>query len=75
MNPVDFLKRILNRNVNPEQILGNMIRNNNNPMFSNLIKMAQEGNSKGVENFARNIFKEQGRDFDKEFSDFRNKLK
>ena len=75
MNPIDFFKGMLNKNANPEQILGNMMKNNNNPVFSNLIKMAQEGNSKGVENFARNLFKEQGRDFDKEFAEFRKSFK
>ena len=46
------------------------IANNNNPMLKNLLEMAQQGNSKGIEDFARNLYKEKGRDFDKEFSAF-----
>ena len=48
---------------------------NQNPMFNNLIDMAQRGDSKGVETFARNLFKERGRDFDKEFAEFMGKMK
>lgn len=52
-----------------------MIEKNTNPMISNLIKMAKEGNSKGVEEFARNICKERGRNFDDEFSKFMSNFK
>ena len=46
-----------------------------NPMFSQLVEMANNGDSKGVENFARNLLKERGMDFDKEFAKFRNNFK
>ena len=46
-----------------------MVRNTN-PMIANVIRMAQNGDTKGVEEFARNICKEKGIDFDKEFSKF-----
>lgn len=76
MNPMETIKNFIGKGMNPEQVLEKMISNNNqNPVFGNLIKMAKDGNSKGVEDFARNLFKEQGRDFDKEFAEFRNKLK
>lgn len=74
MNPVDMIKNFMGKGMNPEQILANMLNNNNNPVFNNLLKMAKEGNSDGVRNFARNLFKEQGRDFDKEFTEFRQKF-
>lgn len=75
MNPVEMIKGFVGKGMNPEQILQNMMgKNNNNPVFNNLVKMAKEGNSDGIENFARNLFKEQGRDFDKEFSEFRQKF-
>ena len=61
--------------MNPREILANFISKNQNPMFNNLINMAQKGDSKGVENFARNLFKERGRDFDKEFAEFMGKMK
>ena len=52
-----------------------MIKSNNNPMIKNLVEMAEKGNSKGVEEFARNLYAQQGRDFDKEFGEFMNNFK
>lgn len=70
------LNNFMKQQINPKQLLMNfMQQNNQNPMINNLINMAQKGDSKGVENFARNLFKEQGRDFDKEFSDFMKNFK
>lgn len=43
---------------------------NNNPMFRDLIQKAQRGDKQSIENFARNICKERGIDFDKEFANF-----
>lgn len=43
---------------------------NNNPMFRDLIQKAQKGDRQSIENFARNICKERGIDFDKEFANF-----
>ena len=62
---------------NPIQMLKNMIMNKqiNNPIFKEVINKAQKGDSKGVEEFARNLFKEQGRDFDKEFGEFMKNFK
>lgn len=58
--------------MNFKQIVMNMLKNNNNPIFSNLIDMAEKGDTKGVENFARNYYKEHGKDFDKEIANFQN---
>ena len=74
MNPIEMIKGFIGKGMNPQQILGNVMKNNSNPVFDNLIEKAKEGDSKGVENFARNLFKEQGRDFDKEFAEFRKKF-
>ena len=52
-----------------------MMKDNGNPVLNNLINMAKTGDSKGVENFARNICKEKGKDFDKEFSEFMSNFK
>lgn len=73
-NSMEMIKTIMS-NKNPQQVIQNMISSNTNPMLNNLINMAQNGDTKGVENFARNIFKEKGRDFDKEFSEFMNNFK
>ena len=56
---------------NPIQMLKNIVMNKqiNNPILKDVINKAQKGDSKGVEEFARNVWKEQGRDFDKEFNE------
>lgn len=60
---------------NPKDAVMNMVKSNNNPMIKNLVEMAEKGDRQGVENFARNLMKEQGKDFDKEFGDFINNFK
>lgn len=62
---------------NPINILKNIVMNKqiNNPILKDIINKAQKGDNKGVEIFARNLFREQGRDFDKEFSQFMNNFK
>ena len=57
----------------PEKLLSEMMLRN--PMMNNLIRMAKSGNIQDVENFARNVFREQGRDFDAEFSVFNKNFK
>jgi hypothetical protein len=63
--------------MNPIQMIKNMIlnKNINNPILKEVIAKAQNGDTKGVEAFARNFLKEQGRDFDKEFNEFMKNFK
>lgn len=80
MNPLDTIKIFLNNGGSLEKAIqnamANTVKNNNsNPMFANLINMAEKGDTKGVEDFARNLLKEQGRDFDKEYTEFRKNFK
>lgn len=75
MNPMEMIKNFIGKGLNPQQILNSMMNNNNNPVLNNLIQKAKQGDTKGVEDFARNFFKEQGRDFDKEYSQFKNSFK
>lgn len=74
MNPMQMLQSFLGRGMSPQQII-NQMSGNKNPMITNLMNMMKTGDSKGVENFARNIFKEKGRDFDKEFGEFKKNFK
>lgn len=74
MNPIQILQGFLGKGMSPQQIISQMM-GNKNPMIANLMNMMQNGNSKAVEDFARNMFKEKGRDFDKEFSEFRKNFK
>lgn len=61
MNPLELIKAIKN----PQEFVMNMVSTNTNPMLKNLVEMAQKGDKQGIENFARNIFKEKGEDYDK----------
>ena len=74
MNPMQFMS-MLKSIKNPKDAVIGMIKSNNNPMIKNLVEMAEKGNSKGVEEFARNLYAQQGRDFDKEFGEFMNNFK
>ncbi len=73
MNPTNFIKNYMLRGLTPKGIVKQIA--GNNPILGNLINMAERGDNQGVENFARNMLKERGMDFDKEFSTFKNSLK
>lgn len=64
---IDFMRSIKN----PKQTVINMMKNNSNPIITNLVQMAEKGDYEGVEKFTRNYFKEQGRDFDKELAELK----
>ena len=70
-NPMEIIKLIKN----PQKFVLNMLGGNNNPIMNNLKQMANDGNQKGVEEFARNLFKQNNRDFDEEFKEFMNNIK
>ena len=42
-----------------------------NPVFNNIIRLIEEGNTKEIESIVRNIATERGIDFDKEFNSFK----
>ena len=73
-NPLNRIKSFIKQQGNPKELLINFMQQNNNPMINNLIKSAQNGDTKQIEKFARNMFKEQGRDFDTEFKQFMQNL-
>ena len=73
-NPMQFMN-MLKGIKSPKDAVINMIKSNNNPMIKNLVEMAKNGDNQGVENFARNLYKQQGRDFDKEFNEFMKNFK
>lgn len=76
MNPIQVLSKF--KGQSPQQIAMKLIGNTNNPVINNLVQMAKNGDRQGIENFARNVLKEQGRDFDKEYAQMQeiiNKMK
>lgn len=67
MNPLEIIKAIKN----PQEFVLNTLGTNTSPMIKNLVEMAKKGDKQGVENVARNYFKEQGQDFDQIMSNFK----
>jgi hypothetical protein len=45
--------------------------NQGNAVAANLMQLARQGNTREIEQIARNIAKEKGVDFDKEFNSFK----
>ena len=60
---------------NVKELVMNLVKNNCNPVIKNLITMAEKGDTKGIEEFARNYMKEQGRNYDEEFNNFMNNFR
>ena len=61
------------KNGNPEQTMISMLERSaqGNPFMGNLLQMARNRDAAGIENVARNIAKEKGIDYDKEFNSFK----
>ena len=71
MNPMQMLQGMRN----PQQFLQQMMGNNSvmkNPMARNAMQMAQNGDSKGIEQMARNLCKEKGIDADDVFNQIKS---
>ena len=77
MNPMQMLQMLMKKGNNPQQMVEQMIQSmgGNNPMLGNLMQLAKNGNTKNIEQFARNICKSKGIDFDTQFEDFMKQLK
>ena len=71
-NILQFVSLIKN-NPNPQAIVMNELqrRAQNNPVLGNIATLVQNGDTQGVETVVRNIAKERGIDFDKEFNSFK----
>lgn len=69
---VQFMNMI--KGGNPQQFVMNMLNERaqtGDPMMQSLLKSVQTGNSRDIEVIARNVAKERGIDFDKEFNSFK----
>lgn len=75
LNPLQFIAMIKNGQ-NPQQLMLNFLEAEaeNSPMTKNLLTLAKNKDSKGIEEIARNLYKERGLDFDKEFTAFKQLL-
>ena len=74
MNQINMLKGMMGIG-NPKDMVLKMLKNNTNPIFANLTQMMEKGDDKGIEQFARNMCKEKGIDFDKQFNEFMSNFK
>lgn len=72
MNPLEIVKNYMTKGLTPKGIVKSLV--GNNPIFNNLIEMAEKGNNQGVEAFARNMLKERGLDLDKEMENMKKVL-
>lgn len=76
MNNIMQLLQAIKSGQNPDQLMISMLQNQigNNPIGQNLIKMAQNNDTKGIEQVARNLCAQRGLNFDTEFAAFRKQL-
>lgn len=63
---------MIKRGQNPQQVMMNLLQNmQSTPMGANLLNLAKQNRAADIEQIARNVMKQQGRDFDTEFQAFR----
>ena len=78
-SPQDMLRLITSfKNQDPSALVSNMVNeaaSQGNPIMQNLANLIKEGKTDEIENVVRNIAKERGMDYDKEFKAFRNTFK
>lgn len=74
MNPLELFKIFSGKGGSIEEFIVQQMAGNSNPIINDLIRMAKKGDNKSIENFARNIAKERGINFDKEYSNFFSSL-
>nr|DAQ23334.1 MAG TPA: hypothetical protein [Bacteriophage sp.] len=75
INPMQLIQMM--RGGNPQQFIQQIMGNNqimSNPMAKNAIGMAQQGNTKGIEQLARNLCKEKGLNADDVFNQFKRNI-
>lgn len=73
VNPMELIMAIRNGQ-NPEQLMLGILEQNmssSNPMLGNLLMLAKNNNTPEIEKIARNIARERGIDYDKEFEAFK----
>ena len=74
-NQQDFLNLIKTfKTQDPSTIVSNMVNEvaqQGNPVMQNLAELIKKGDTQQIENVVRNVAKERGLDYDKEFKAFR----
>ena len=73
MNPLQMIGAMKN----PQAFIQQMMNNSQimqNPMIKNTVQMAQNGDTKGIEQLARNLCKEKGINADDMFNQIKDKF-
>ena len=75
MNPMQIFQFIQSYK-SPQQFMLNALKQgrSNNPVLANIVSLAEQGKTNEIEQVVRNVFKERGLDFDKEFTSFKQSL-
>ena len=75
-SPQDMFRLIGSfKNQDPSSLVSNMVNeaaSQGNPIMQNLANLIKEGKTEEIEKVVRNIAKERGMDYDKEFKAFRD---
>ena len=78
-SPQDMFKLISSfKNQDPSALVSNMVNeaaSQGDPIMQNLANLIKEGKTEEIEKVVRNIAKERGMDYDKEFKAFKNTFK
>lgn len=75
VNPNDLIN-LLRQGNNPQQLMLAILQSNmgNTPLGANLLYLAKNNRTAEIEQIVRNLAREQGIDFDKEFTAFKQRL-
>lgn len=72
VNPAKLIQMI-KQGRNPQQVLTEILEGQagSNPVTANLLDLVKQNKKADIEQFARNYFASQGKDFDEEFNAFK----
>ena len=75
---VDYIKLLqaIRNGANPQQLVMSVLEGEmaNTPMGKNLLQLVKQNKTSEIEKIARNICEQNGIDFDKEFTSFKQSL-
>lgn len=70
---INMIKNKMTQGMTPKGIVQQMV--GNNPIFMNVMQMAEKGDNDGVEKFARNICEQKGINYDEQLQALKNNFK
>ena len=61
---------------NPQQLMLSILETqySSSPLGQNLLMLAKNNQTQEIEQIARNLYQQQGKDFDKEFEEFKRRM-